>query len=110
MTVLGTKNQDIDALVDTGASETLVDNDTCIDIGLTFLGARDRLCVHGDSKPHPLYEGGIQVADYYKKDARIFGLTLELNGKRIEGVLGRDIMSNFKLVIDWKTSSGQLER
>lgn len=111
ITIIGMKNQDIDALVDTGASETLVDNDTCIDIGLTFLGARDRLCVHGDSKPHPLYEGGIKVADFSKNNVRIFGLSpIELNSKRIKGILGRDIMSNFKLIIDWKKSSGQLER
>ncbi len=109
ITIIGTKNQDLDALVDTGASFTAVDNETCIDAGLKLEGVSDRLCVHGDSKPLPMYKGGIKVADYSNKDTHIFGLPpIELNGKKIEGILGRDIMSNFKLIIDWKGSSGQL--
>lgn len=57
LTIVGNKNRDIDVLVDTGASETLVDNDTCIDLGLTLDGFRERSCIHGDSKPCPLYKG-----------------------------------------------------
>lgn len=111
ITIVGSANQDLEALVDTGASSTLVDNDKCIDAGLRFLGVADRLCVHGDSKPLPLYNGGIKIADYSNNAARIFGLPpIEIDNKRIEGILGRDIMSNFKLIIDWKTSTGQLER
>ena len=39
-----------------------------------------------------------------------FALAVGSNGRRLEGVLGRDIMSNFKLIVDWKGSSGQLKK
>lgn len=55
-----------------------------------------------------LVQGVIEIAGIRKDDTRICGLTLELGGERVEGILGRDMMKDFKLTIDWRNCVGQL--
>lgn len=109
VTIIGTKPKENNVIIDTGASETLVDEERIIEAGLTPNGFRDKWVASGMRVSFSAWIGRVEIDTYSKNDAEIFGLPpVILNGNRVEGLLGRDIMRNCKLIIDWKTHQGEL--
>jgi predicted aspartyl protease len=107
--IFGRTRGESNAIVDTGASETLVDEEIIINAGLTPNGFRDKLVASGVRVPFSAWIGRIEIDNYSKNDVEIFGLPpVILNGMKVEGLLGRDIMKNGKLIIDWQSNNGEL--
>jgi len=110
----GNKQKTLDALIDTGASTTHINNETCIENKLKPLGSRGgSICIHGEAHKDlrvPMYEATITVAGIKAEKLRISGLSKDvtLNKKKIEVVIGRDILKNFIMTLDWKKCKGEL--
>jgi len=104
----------IDALIDTGAKHSFVSNKICIDNKLDFKGAfGGSMCIHGlvhNDVKIPVYETEITVGSF-TRNLRINGLSegLTVGSKKIEAVLGRDVLENFVLNLNWITCTGKLE-
>jgi len=114
VTVKGKTTKDLEALIDSGATHSFVANSECLDNGLIFDGARSGLlCIHGTQHKGveiPVYKGELELGDFSQKDIEIFGLddTVTVGSKKIEAVLGRNMLSHFTVNLDWKNCKGEL--
>lgn len=112
--VKGKTEEKFKALIDSGASISYVVNGKCLKMGLTFKGSRSGItCIHGKKHqdlPMPLYEGDIVVGDASTTNTKIIGLSddVGIGSKKIEAVLGRDILQKFTAKLDWKNCNGEL--
>jgi predicted aspartyl protease len=120
--VAGSKMEEIELLVDTGASYTHLDDKKCQELGLTPIGAVNIRCIHGDNKSRNRYRGRVQIDNvpYAKNDIDIIGLILEdktitgNDGKnrqmpKFMGVMGRNVLFDLKLQIDGRKPQGFVE-
>jgi len=111
MKVIGAKEKTFEALLDTGASNTCIPLDDCIDLGLTFSGTNFTRGLFG-SLNLSVFECKLEIEGKVF-DAKVLGLPNEaIIGSEIVqisslAILGRDYLSNFKLVLDWKANPPQ---
>jgi len=98
------------ALVDTGASVTAVRGDICRSLGLRYLGTRAVTCVHGAHADTPVkrYLGTLVIGER----ARYLVIhelgRLEEDGDVIDAILGRDVLEDYLVTLDWPCMSGSL--
>jgi len=104
-----------EALVDSGAQMSYLNYQKCVENGLVCRGGRKGLtCIHGTLHMNleiPVYEGKIELGDF-SQDNKIFfslGDDVSIGLKKIEAIIGRDIMKNFSVNLDWKNCTGELE-
>jgi len=108
MKVIGKKEKDYEALLDTGASQTCIPLEDCIDLGLTFLGTNLTRGLFG-CVDLSVFVCQLEIAGKMI-DARVLGLPNQvvIGNEIVEiplmAILGRDCLSNFKLILDWKSN------
>jgi predicted aspartyl protease len=111
MKIIGKKEKSAEALLDTGASNTCIPLEDCIDLGLTFSGTNFTRGLFG-GVDLPVFECQLEIAGK-ALNAKILGLPNQVTiGNEIIqiqsiAICGRDCLSNFKLILDWKSKPPQ---
>lgn len=120
--ISGSKMEEMELLVDTGASYIHLDDRKCRELRLTPIGAVRIRCIHGENKSRVRYVGRVQIdgVPYANNNVDIIGLILEDN-KRIAidsenvqkpkfmGVIGCNVLFDLKLQIDGRRRHGFIE-
>ena len=91
--VIGKTSQRYNVIIDTGSDRTSIPKDHCKDLGLLYSGDERSMTTKGDFYIHT-FRARIEI------DERRFNI--DING--IDGntcVLGLDILSKYKLTVDW---------
>jgi|GEM_PF-3797305 len=120
--IAGSRMEEVELLVDTGASCVHLDDRKCRELRLTPNGAVSISCIHGENKSRNRYIGRIQIDSipYAQNAIDIIGLILEDKKTETEGnkeqkpklmgIIGRDVLFDLKLRIDARKSQGFLEK
>lgn len=108
--VTGQKDVTARAIVDTGAENTFVAEEICLQSGLTPEGSRGVTCIHGKREDLAVFRGTLKLAG---KEITTTIVALPTNpvvpGGKVHAVLGRDALRSFVLHIDWPGKKGSLE-
>ena len=108
--LLGEK--EIEATIDTGAFKSLVSLDLCKELGLHLKEIREVRGVAVSEKP---VRAKIFWAEFTFQDKKIntvvgFNLPVDKNAREFEkALIGRDILENFKLTVNFRDKEIQLE-
>ncbi len=102
--------EDYTALVDTGATVSFLVLDDCLKLGLKAEGGRNVTCIHGESREMPLFVGNVELAGK-ALTARVAGLSgpVRVPNGEVSVVLGRNILNQFKISLDWPNMTGQIK-
>lgn len=105
MKIVGTTRKDYPSvLIDTGAFKTGIPFTDCIELGLTYVGVHGASGLFG-SDDLPVFECKMVFDDGEIYDSlQVLGLPMEY------ALIGRDILSNYRLVIDWVAQIATAER
>jgi predicted aspartyl protease len=119
--IAGSKMEEVELLVDTGASYIHLDDEKCRELRLTPIGAVSVPCIHGENKSRIRYIGRIQIDDipYAKNNIDIIGLNWDdkitttdsknIHKTKFMGVIGRNVLFDLKLSIDGRKPQGSVE-
>jgi len=107
----GNEKRNIHALVDTGASVTMVRGDICDDLGLKSAGERVTSCVHA-SHAGVVMKKRLCTPVLGKNPTRLAIFELDWlvgGGGYLEAILGLDILEDCRMELDWRRMEGTLE-
>lgn len=94
-TAIGSAEKTYDAaLIDTGAFKSGLPLKDCQDLNLTFIGTHYASGLYGEDVL-PVFECQFDFEDNDLHMISILGLPLD------QALIGRDILSKYKLIIDW---------
>lgn len=112
--LVGQRKMDILGIVDSGSSVTFVSTHACELAELKYKGSEKKfMCVHGKAHRQASvkrYRGVVTVGEVSGS-----GLVYELDvrpavkGLRADAVLGRDVLRNFDVGLNWRAGTGFLE-
>jgi len=110
--LLGSPNQDLLGVIDTGSTVTGVDVQTCRRAGLKFAGESDRVrCVHRGHREvvrsylgHIVICGRTEYTTVYELDMGPESVETGINA-----ILGWDVLGDLKITLDRPRSAGTME-
>jgi len=106
----GTKQIQVEALVDTGAETSFLDEEICQDVGLNLDGATGINCIHGERKNMPVFKGKVKVAGR-TIESRIVAIPSSLvilPGTNTKAIIGRNILGEFIINLDGPCKKGSI--
>lgn len=100
--ILGREERELEALLDTEAARTVIPLNICEELGLKAEGMTK---VHGIccETVLPVFKCDIELA------GQKFNNQLILGSQMLLPILGRDLIQNFKLDLDWKKQNIQIK-
>ena len=101
VSLIGKRMAEIEALIDTGADMSGIPIQKCVEVGFEVEGFRLFRGLFGAGFL-PVFRGRVELKGISMEMA-VVGL---LNG---ESIVGRDLLSNFKLSLDWKGKKVEIE-
>jgi len=104
-------NLGLKALVDTGATVTMVRGDICHNLSLVRFGRRPVTCVHG-SHADAVVQRYLCAIDLGGRERRLVIYELgnvEEGGNAIDAILGLDMLEGCRMELDWVRMEGVLE-
>jgi len=101
VSLVGKRRAMIEALIDTGADISGIPISKCVEVGFEVEGFRLFRGLFGAGFL-PVFRGRVELMGILTETA-VVGLLNE------ESIVGRDLLSNFKLSLDWKEKKVEIE-
>lgn len=97
ITIIGASELELDALIDTGSTQTCIPLESCSFLGLESVGTGKTLTANGEAFL-PIFNVSILIGDRRFDSIEVKGLSSDVT------LLGIDLLQKYKISIDWLSS------
>ncbi len=106
MRIIGRKEKELEAILDTGSPYTVIPLNICEEVGLKIEGFFELKGIFGVKQSLPAFRCKIEIVGQ-RRNALIFGH--EKFNLMLVTIIGRNLLQEFTLELDWKKRTIKME-